>query len=212
MEGISEDGVAIREGTQNVWVDHVTFRDAGDELLYIGSHGGAPTSGITVSWNHFIPGGSDMAILVSDPSTPQDKATTITFHHNHYDQTYVRHPLARYATMHAFNNYYDKNEIGAQIRSEGKFYSENEIFEAPYANPYPSVTADSYADETTAANIKVVNPWLLNGAKVKEINAGGIFNPASFYSYAAETANEALRAKIVATAGRQNVTLPASCR
>lgn len=215
VQTTSDDGIQISNGSTNVWVDHITFGDSGDEQLDIGSLGvrNRAPSGITVSWNHFLyiptTRGSG-AILVSDHSTPQDAATTITFHHNHYDHTYVRHPLARWATIHSFNNYYNKNEIGAQISASGQFYSENEIFNAPYAGAYLCVHPDPYAatdgSEPPAANVKVINPWLLNNATYLERNPATIFNPLSYYPYTADTANATLQSRIINEAGRQDVT------
>jgi pectate lyase len=211
--------IIIAENASNVWIDHNTFQNAADEIMYVGS--GSPLMsnhiapyGVTISWN-YCPAATagqvwgDKCILVSDGSDTVDVATTITIHHNHY-QTYGRHPLARWAMMHAFNNYYHKDEIGAQIRSNGRFYSENEIFEAPYANAYPMVKVDGYPPEGegSAANVKVVNPWLINGATVEQINPSTIFVPSSYYSYTPDTANAALQTAIINTAGRQDVAPP----
>ena len=218
--------VNIAEDASNIWVDHVTFQTQDDESVYVGSVGGdgyngAPPHSVTLSWLHFIlsplPGGGDgggppqggtitnKSILISDPTLPQDTAVTVTMHHNHYDNMYVRHPLARFATMHSFNNYYHKTSYSAQPMNESKYYSQNDIFEP--VGSYPMVQPDPGSNpygNTPGANVKVLNPWLINGAVVIERNASTIFNPASFYSYTAETANAALQTKIINTAGRLN--------
>src|SRR5689334_20921069 len=47
--------IIIAEDASNIWIDHNTFRDAIDEIIYVGSGSGfnhpAPY-GITISWNH----------------------------------------------------------------------------------------------------------------------------------------------------------------
>ena len=213
IKNINNDGISIAEDAFNIWIDHVTFKNAADENLHIGSDGsdggynGAAPRAITLSWNHFPittpeAGWADKSILISDPSLPQDVATTVTLHHNHY-QTYVRHPLARFAMIHAFNNYYNRTNIGAQPRTHARFYSENEIFYR--LSSYPMVTAVPDTCPTCEPlapdNVKVLSPWLINGAVVQERNPTTIFNPSSFYSYTAEIANATLQTKIINTAG-----------
>jgi pectate lyase len=142
-----------------------------------------------------------------------DVATTITLHHNHY-QTYVRHPLARFAKIHSFNNYYNKTIIGVDALTDVQFYSENEIFERNNSGNATLVKvwvggAPGY-DPRGALNTKVLNPMLINGATVEQINPSTIFVPSSYYSYTPDTANAALQTAIINTSGRQNVTTPIS--
>ena len=125
---------------------------------------------------------------------------------------YVRHPLARYAKIHAFNNYYNDVIIGVDAVTDVQFYSENEIFKhnASGSNPMVKVWVGGSPgnDPRGALNTKVVNPWLINGATVQEINPSTIFVPSSYYSYTPDTANAALQTAIINGAGRQNVTTP----
>jgi len=214
--------IMITEDASNIWVDHCTLQNAVDEIIYVGSDGsdsynGAPPKAITLSWNHFPTttggqGWADKSVLVSDSTLPQDAATTITAHHNHY-QTYVRHPLARFAKIHAFNNYYDKTVIGVDAVTDVQFYSENEIFSRNSSGNTALVkvwtggtVAGGGDDPRGALAAKVVSPWLINGATVQEVNAAGIFSPSSFYSYAPDVANATLQKSIVNNAGWQNST------
>jgi len=216
--------ICVGAGASNVWIDHNTFQNAVDEIICIGSGGVFSPSlapqGITVSWNHFPAatpgqGWADKSILVSDdPSHSGDVGITLTLHHNRY-QTYVRHPLARLAKIHAFNNYYDGPVIGVDAVTDLRFFSENEIFRyAGGSNPMVKVWANGTlmnpggGDPRGCLSCKVLNPWLINGAQVQEINPGSIFNPASFYSYTPDTANAALQTAIVNGAGWKNVTGP----
>ena len=218
----SNCNICIGEDASNVWIDHVTFDSPRvDETIYVGSgdgsYTGAGPKSITVSWNRFIghwppsglPGDSGASFLISDQGNTEDIDTTVTIHHNHFDTMQSRQPMVHWAKVHAFNNYHNKPYTCVEGRSNAQYYSENDIFEAESQNgdgvlvktweggPFPA-----------AANVKVVSPWLINGATVQQINASTIFNPSSYYSYTAETADEALRAKIVSNAGWQNVTSP----
>jgi pectate lyase len=211
--------ICVGAGASNVWIDHNTFQNAVDEIICIGSGGVFSPSlapqGITVSWNHFPAatpgqGWAGKSILVSDdPSHSGDVGITLTLHHNRYE-TYVRHPLARFARIHSFNNYYDGTIIGAQPRTNTQFYSENEIFRFPSSGGVnPMVWPDAYpAGGDAAGNARVINPWLINGATVRERNPGDVFNPSSYYSYAADAANAALQTAIINGAGWKNVTTP----
>ena len=209
--------IIIAEDASNVWIDHNTFQDAVDEIIYVGSGSGfnhpAPYN-ITISWNRCATttpgqGWADKCILVSDPSDTPDVNTTITLHHNHY-QTYIRHPLARYAKIHAFNNYCEATGRCYDLYTDVQLYSENEIFRLVpgAANPTIKLSGNEPWDPRGAANVKVVNPLLLNGATIQQINPSTIFNPASYYSYIPDTANAALQAAIASNGGWQNVTAP----
>ncbi len=205
----SNGQLIIAENASDVWVDHCTFQDAVDEEIYVGSGSTLMSTHIaplrvTISWCHFpvatnLTTFANKALLVSDPSDTADVATTITSHHNYFE-TGVRCPLARWATIHAFNNYYKRNEICIQIRHHGKLLAENEYFEAPYVGSYPRVKVDGYAPsgEVGADSVKVVNPTLIDGATYEEVNTAGIFTPS--YSYALEPSVPAV-AKITAAAG-----------
>jgi len=219
--------IIVGENASNVWIDHCTFQNASDEILYVGS--GSPLVsnhiapyGVTISWNFFPTttpgqGWADKSILVSDPSDTVDVATTITLHHNHY-QTYIRHPVARYAKIHALNNFYQPTGRAVDALTDVQFYSENDIFQlmGGAANPTVKVWVGGTlsnpggGDPRGALNTKVVNPWLINGATVEQINPSTIFVPSSYYSYTPDTANSALQTAIINGAGRQNVTTPIS--
>jgi pectate lyase len=120
--------------------------------------------------------------------------------------------LARYAKIHAFNNYYEATGRSCDLYTDVQFYSENEIFRLvpSAANPTIKLSGNEPDDPRGAANVKVVNPWLINGATVQQINPSTIFVPSSYYSYTPDTANAALQTAIINGAGRQNVTTPIS--
>ncbi len=230
MDILSCNGfIIIAEDASNIWIDHNTFHDSKDEMIYVGSNGsdggsvGVPANGITISWNRFMrsdfnevlpdsdcewaghPAWCSKAILVSDPALPGDVGITATLHHNHYDQTYVRNPGIQWAKFHSFNNYYNKNEIAMQGANQAQFNSENDIFECrPSGTQYPKVWA---LDGTVYT--KVTGEWSVCGNETyNEVNSTTIFNPASSYAYTLETANATLRTNIINNAGWQNVAAP----
>jgi pectate lyase len=196
----------------------------------------APTN-ITISWIHFKQrqGTPPTYVTQTDCSSTgakwcsksfligsyktQESQIKITAHHNWY-QTDARHPEGAYAWVHAFNNWYDGTAAGinannANICQSMKLYSENEILDlgtSPGFEHNPIISGDDVScgiGPFTAA-ITCVNAYLLNGALCGAQNTGSNFNPSSFYTYTPETANEALRQKIMAQSGWQNVTPPVS--
>jgi pectate lyase len=178
---------------------------------------------ITISWSTFhdrcppadAPScGSGMILYAQGSNTttaPPDEPTMagarLTLHHNWYKHgSDVRFPLMRYGWAHAFNNYLDNTDQGSQIRHFGQFVSENDIFEctgpvdghqcgASGNLPRVQCIGDPEGD---AGNCKVTNPWLVAGTETyQQINPGTAFNPASTYAYTLETANTALRSKLL---------------
>jgi len=179
-----------------------------DEGVYVGSGSlfdtGIPPTGVTVSWCHFpikvAQEYDDKAMLLG--SLAYDSSMTLTLHHNNYEG-HIRNPELRRAKVHSFNNYYQDNEVGAQVYNGGQFYSENDILDAPYPAAYPTI-----AVVDGSAKVKVINPYLITSATYQEQDTGTIFNPSASYSYTLETADATLLAAIEAGVGWQDVELP----
>jgi len=223
--GLGGAPMLVTENAYDVWIDHCSFTNPSDEAIYISSNGtdglsGTPPYNVTVSWCRWdgveIEGVTDHAILISDPTLPEDyNIITVTLHHNLYHRTYMRHPLMRNAKCHSFNNYYDQPIIGCDALTDAHFYSENDIF-----NKHPSgnaVMVKVYIggtegiggnDPRGAENCKVVGSWFINGSSAEEVNAGSIFNPSASYSYTPATADATLQSAITAGAGWQDVPFP----
>ena len=205
----------ISAGAQDLCIDHVTMQQMVDESVYVGCSvaGEVAPRGITLSWCKWIGqnrtnGSADKVLLISDKGLPQDAATTISLHHNHYQRMYARHPLGRHARVHSWNNFLDAPIIGVDARTDLQYLSEQDILLWNVSGSKPMVKVGAYLpdDPRGALSCKVVNPLLLNGATYQEINAAGIFAPG--YPYVAEVANAALQTKIVAGAGWQNIAAP----
>lgn len=101
------DGISMQE-SKNVWVDHCTFESVNQTKDY--EDGSCDithaTSGVTVSWCHFIKTQKSSLVGHSN-SASEDKAITATFHHNFFDQSSSRHPRVRFGRVHVYNNLYN---------------------------------------------------------------------------------------------------------
>ena len=112
------DSISLRN-TENVWVDHNTFRDREtlDSLapFYFGvlfqRHDGLlditnASDLVTVSWNRFENHDKVMLIGSSDGATADRNRLRVTLHHNLFDGTGQRTPRVRFGKVHVYNNYY----------------------------------------------------------------------------------------------------------
>jgi pectate lyase len=214
-------------GSNTILLDHLTIpgtTGSNAVTTSVGSSGGENSNAsynITYSWNHFHTQGvsSGMILIGSDPSNTEMVDSTVSMHHNWYDNTRIRHPKGRYAKMHSFNNYFDHTNSAIQITADGRALSENDIFEGQSISPdtcpncYPRMQClQSYGNvssEALAANCHTSGQWSVVGDETyEEVNAGTIFNPASDYTYTLETANAALRTKITSQSGVQALANP----
>lgn len=122
------DAIGMETNVSNVWVDHVTLEASGGEsqgydgLFDMKSN----VKYVTLSWAHLK--NSERGGLVG--SGDSDSANNfITYHHNHYQNLNSRVPLLRFATAHAYNNYYNGIvESGMNPRIGGKIKAENNYF------------------------------------------------------------------------------------
>jgi pectate lyase len=204
--------IMVGDHANTIWIDHVTIFEAGLDSEGInvgGENNGSSPFGVTVSWCHW-PANQDKGILVSAPSAGNDLAITLTLHHNHF-QSHARNPRITYAKLHMFNNYlHNISESGMQAVEQAQIYSENDIFDAPSSGFNMFTLNNMFAPwfSSFACCGKAFNPMTIDNPTIEERNAGALFTPSSYYSYTPEVANETLRQKIIAQAGRQNVTAP----
>lgn len=122
------DAIGMESNVRNVWVDHCTLEASGGEAegydgLFDMKNN---TQYVTLSWS--ILKNSERGGLVG--SGDSDSANNfITYHHNHFQNLNSRVPLLRFATAHAFNNYYNGIvESGMNPRIGGKIKAENNYF------------------------------------------------------------------------------------
>lgn len=152
------DLISLRD-TNNVWVDHVTFRDKAtldknapqifgvlyqvhDGLLDITN----ASDLVTVSWNRFLTHDKVSLVGSSDGATADRGKLRVTFHHNLYDGVGQRSPRIRFGQVHIYNNYYKIERLptyqyswGAGI--ESAIYAENNFFKTD-----KTVTPDQFIE------------------------------------------------------------------
>jgi pectate lyase len=123
------DAIGMENNVRNVWVDHCTLEASGGEaegfdgLFDMKDN----TQYVTLSWS--ILKNSERGGLVG--SGDSDSANNfITYHHNHFQNLNSRVPLLRFATAHAFNNYYNgivesgmNPRIGGRIRADNNYFT-----------------------------------------------------------------------------------------
>jgi pectate lyase len=139
------DLISLRD-TNNVWVDHIIFRDKAtrdeDQPHYFGVlfqvHDGLlditnASDLVTVSWNRFLTHDKVSLIGSSDGATADRGKLRITFHHNLYDGVGQRSPRVRFGQVHIYNNYYKIERLPSYQYSwgvgiESAIYAENNFF------------------------------------------------------------------------------------
>ncbi len=122
------DAIGMESNVRNVWVDHCTLEASGGEAEgYDGLFDmKANTQYVTLSYSHLL--NSERGGLVGSGDT-DNQNNFITYHHNHFQNLNSRVPLLRFATAHAFNNYYNGIiESGMNPRIGGKIKAENNYF------------------------------------------------------------------------------------
>ena len=128
------DAISIR-GAQNVWIDHCTFYNSADGMV----DAGLGADYITISWCKFYyteDFGHNFVTLIGSNNSHGDMdegRLKTTLHHNWYGTHCVgRMPMARFAKVHAYNNYY--NAAGANmyfgLAWRSQFLVENSYFDA----------------------------------------------------------------------------------
>jgi len=157
------DTLCIQNGSNNIWIDHCTFRDTlpltkvhtldnkeekwqtYDGLLDIK---GENTTNITVSYCRFENHDKTMLIGSSDTDWPGSNRA-VTLHHNYFYNCGQRLPMVRQTKIHIFNNVYtadDKINYTQQyaigIRKDAKVLSENNYFDSKIKYSFSGKSGD----------------------------------------------------------------------
>lgn len=124
------DAVGVQASTK-VWIDHCDLssslgdgKDTYDGLIDI-THG---SDLVTVS-NTFLHDHWKTTLIGHTDSSTVDKKTKVTYAGNHFENVNSRNPLVRHATVHLYNNYFNKliasgvnSRMGAQVRVESSVW------------------------------------------------------------------------------------------
>ena len=185
-------------GAHDVWIDHNTFTNLGDESIATGIGGGA---NMTVSWNYFhdTPKGT---LLGWSGNNPEDSAIALTGHHNFYSDVGGRMPKLRRGKVHYFNNYARRwGWSAAEISTYGQFRSENNIWERG-SRTAPAIWATDHG-ESAIGYARSSGDWFINGATTsgEGMSQGSVFDAREYYDYQLQPANEKLRMLVMNHAG-----------
>lgn len=203
-----EDGINLFHDTRNVWINNVSITGAGDEGLGISDN----VTDVTVSWSHFYR--NNLGILVRNNTNRSDYFADITIHHSHFDSNSQRNPRSNFAHVHLVNNYIRNWEwTGAVSTSFTELVSEANIYEVGNFvngdNQRLALRCTKSGDNAAGEGYcRSVGDMLLNGATIGENRPNTVFNPRDFYTFNADTANNALRNRIVNGAGWVDTSFP----
>ena len=197
-----KDGIRMKGSrTRNVWIDHVTLSNAGDENIDVSS----AATDITISWCKFQ--GTGYAILMSSSAaSTADTVMRATVHHNHYEQTGDRLPFVRHGKFHIFNNFIDGYRGSAvEARTNAQLLSENNIWKSSGTsrNNLGINSSPSRFDPLPAASVVSKGEWLIDDLVFQTRNEQDIFNPTDWYEYdyALDGANSTLMSDVVDNSG-----------
>ncbi|XP_044452610.1 probable pectate lyase 4 isoform X1 [Triticum aestivum] len=98
--GHDVDGIQIKPGSTNIWIDRCSLADYDDGLIDITRQ----STDITVSRCHFARHDKTM-LIGADPKHVDDRCIRVTIHHCFFDGTRQRHPRLRFGKVHLYNNY-----------------------------------------------------------------------------------------------------------
>ena len=176
-------------------------------------------SRVTISWSHFHTHAKGM-LFSRDHNDEPTPGMRVTLHHNFFDRLSRRGPQLSYGWAHYFNNYmFEFYEFGAASLAGAQFYSENNIYESREGTfcipqcPDPNPCGDNDFDVSKRAlvhdwasngegYVKSVGDWRVNNDEIIEVHEPErVFDPATFYDWAAEEANDGLRQRVREGAG-----------
>jgi pectate lyase len=191
--------LSLVNGTDLVWVDHVTFRKNSDESLSMGRfRGGEGTAGkITVSYCLFD---STPKAILAGWGPDQGEDIRLTVHHSAFINGVSRIPLLRMGWLHFYNNYvlnpgWSANEIheGGQALIENNYY----IALDTVMNCGTDVWDPEPGWICERGNI------LVNGAKKvgEGYNCDSVFKASDYYDYTLTTVDKEMYAIISLYAG-----------
>ena len=165
---------------RNFWLHNCTF-ETGENKYDLTSeqdkHEGdgstdiAEAQYITLSYNRFI----KCHKTSLNGNGDKVKQYHITWHHNYFDQSSSRMPLARQANIHIYNNYYYNCGTCVDARASAWILSEANYFESESSSMAIVTRSGSYG----APQVKSYNDVFTGNAEIKENVSGSIHIAAS---------------------------------
>ena len=206
-------------GARNIWIDHVSLSQAADKLISI--TGGSRN--ITVSWTHFsenVTEEFDQQVLQIGTGffgETLESTSTVTVHHNFFDDTGERHPVVSYGKAHAYNNYvYSFRWLGmgsqreAQLVAEGNIFENTEDFEKEATKFDVGDGCNNGICDNRDGYIRLKDNIAIN-ARLLANRPELVFEPSSFYSYELDEPNDALQTLLVDYSGWQPIEWNPCC-
>lgn len=211
--GHDVDGIQIKPGSTNIWIDRCSLADYDDGLIDITRQ----STDITVSRCHFARHDKTM-LIGADPTHVDDRCIRVTIHHCFFDGTRQRHPRLRFGKVHLYNNYTRDWGIYAVCASvEAQIVSQCNIYEGGHKKTVFKYMPEKAADreETVAGWIRSEGDAFLHGALPCLVDGPGaecVFRPEEYYDkWTMEAASPALKEVIQLCAGWQPVPRPPDC-
>jgi pectate lyase len=199
----SNDMIRFFDGGSRMWVHHCDLSNGGDGA-FDATEG---VTGVTVSYTHIFD--HDKAMLVGAGSPDGDGASMRwTGHHNWYEDTVQRLPFIRFGLAHSYNNLIMwRSGTAMSVRlAPGQMLVENNVLMPQTNVGHKLININDGAAARLVGNLE--RPLSGDQIEYTEVSPGDVFDPADSYAYTAETADDALIAKIRAEAGWQDVPFP----
>ncbi len=199
------DGIFIRNGSRDIWLDHLTLDRAVDEVFSFSGAGDNSSQRpdlITVSWTRVHQAGKVM-LLSSSETNINNSPDRVTLHHNYWSESVERHPLVRFSRVHAFNNWLyhwgsSGSGQGVRVGNDAQFYSEANVYDDAYGRP--GLVAENLG---TYGYTISVNDLVTGDPQMEEREPSRVFTPSDHYEYTPDSASQALRDKLSQGAGWQ---------
>ncbi len=123
---LSDDAINIEDESHHIWIDHCEFSNGRDGLIDIKKG----SDYVTISWNIFTNHEKTCLLGHDDLNDAQDAGhLRVTYHHNWFNATSVRHPRVRFSALcHVYNNYYRGNQYGVASTMDAEVLVENNYF------------------------------------------------------------------------------------
>ena len=218
------DGIrVIDENAKRIWIHHVSIGTHGDGGIDITNN----ATDVTVSWCEFWNASQGRNMLIGNsPALTSDVVQRITLHHNYWNDVLDRCPRVRFAKVHKFNDYHyacgaAAFSIDCQARVQNCIFDDGSgIYFGPVGTdprgPVSAILSGYLATGTQyypLDEVVNINPSICFDPQIEgsgeDATSGHLGLTANqLYSYTLETADSALRANIMASAGWQDVPFP----